>query len=180
MQIFICSLKEKKTCYRISETTWWVDHPLCSRVKQSLTKPSFRNWLICANHMLVLMRVICLPTQCVKLCQQDFTRIGILIRRPASLCNDRTRPAALKIWSNLIFNKQGQNVKLKASIQKADRKKLHASMLMDFAVIATLSLRLWGAFITFATVGNYVPLSLKKISNAVLKRENWIRWDKTI
>ena len=148
-----------------------MDHPLCSRVKQSLTKPSFGNRLICANELLVTMRVICIPTHCVNLCQQDFTRVGMLIQRPAVLYRDRTRPAALKLWSNPIFNEQDQNVKLKSSIQQADRRKLTDSVLMGFALIATLSLKLWDALISFDPVRKYVSLSLKKISNAVLKRE---------
>ena len=95
-----------------------------------------------------------------------------MIQRPADLYHDRTRPAALKIWSSLHFNEQDHNVKLKASIQQADRRKLTASVLMGFALIATLSLKLSDAFITFAPDRKYVPLSLKKISKAVLKREN--------
>ena len=35
---------------------------------------------------------------------------------------DKTIPAASKIWSCLIYNEQDQNVKLKASIQQADKK----------------------------------------------------------
>ena len=88
MQNFICSLKEIKTCYRKSEKSWWADHPLCSRVKQSLTKASFRIWLICANQLLLVMRVNCITTQCVNLYQEHFTRVGILIRRPAGLYHD--------------------------------------------------------------------------------------------
>ena len=91
----------EKTCCRKLQKTCWVDHPLCSRVKQSLTKPSFGRRINCANKLLVLMRVNCIHTQCVNLCQQDFKRVGILIRRTAALHHDKTRPTALRIWSFL-------------------------------------------------------------------------------
>ena len=53
---------------------------------------------------------------------------------------DKTRPAALKIWSSPTSNEQDQNVKLKASLQQADRGKLTASVLMGFVLIKTLCL----------------------------------------
>ena len=51
---------------------------------------------------------------------------------------NKTRPAALEIWSCPFSNKQDQNVKLKASLQQADRRKLTASVLMGFVPIGTL------------------------------------------
>ena len=95
------------------------------------------------------------------MCQLTPTRIYTrwdLDRETGRFILDRTRPAALKIWSILIFNEQNLNVKLKASIQQVDRRKLKASVLMGFTLIATLSFKLWDAFITFAPVRNYVPL----------------------
>ena len=46
----------------------------------------------------------------------------------------------MKVWSCPISNEQDQNVKLKASLQQADRKKLTASVFMAFVLIATLFL----------------------------------------
>ena len=54
---------------------------------------------------------------------------------------DRIKAAALKIWSCPISNEQDQNVKLKASLQQADRRKLTASVLMAFVLIPTLYLK---------------------------------------
>ena len=54
---------------------------------------------------------------------------------------DKTRPAVLKIWSCPISNEQDQNVKLIAFLQQADRRKLTASVLMGFVLIATLCLK---------------------------------------
>ena len=54
-------------------------------------------------------------------------------------------------------------MKLKASLQQADRRKLTASVLMGFVLIATLCLKPWVAFTTSFPVKNCVPCSLKKI-----------------
>ena len=82
------------------------------------------------------------------------------------------RPPASKIWSCLFSNEQDQNVKLKASLQQADRRKLTASVLMDFVLIATLCLKPWVAFITSVLVRSCVPVTLKRIFNVVAKRES--------
>ena len=74
-----------EVCWKRSGKSWWADYPLCSRVKQSLTKPSSGKRLIFARQLLVVMRVNGIPTQCANLCQQDFTRIEILIRKLADL-----------------------------------------------------------------------------------------------
>ena len=84
---------------------------------------------------------------------------------------DKTRPAAFKIWSCPISSEQDQNVKLKASLQQADRKKLTASVLMGFVLIATLYLKPWVAFTISVPVKTCVLLSLKRIFNAVAGRE---------
>ena len=81
------------------------------------------------------------------------------------------RPPALKIWSCLFSNEQDQNVKSKTSLQQADRRKLTASVLMDFVLIATLCLKPWVDFITSALVRTCVPVTLKRIFHVVAKRE---------
>ena len=79
-----------------------------------------------------------IPTRCVNPCRKVFIRVGISIQKRVDSYVDKTRPAALKTWSCLIFNEQDQNVKLKASVQQADRRKLTASVLMGFVLFATL------------------------------------------
>ena len=44
--------------------------------------------------------------------------------------------------------------------------------MMDFVLIATLSVKLWHIFITFAPVKNYVLRSPQKISNTVKKEKH--------
>ena len=73
------------------------------------------------------------------------------------------------------FHEQDQNVKLKASLQQAGRRKLTASVLMVFVLIATLYLKPRGAFTTSVLVKICVFLPLKRIFNAVARRENSMR-----
>ena len=96
-----------------------------------------------ANLLLGLMPANFIPTRCVNPCLPVFIRVGISIRRRVGLRIDKTRPEALKIWSRPISNEQDQNVKLKASLQQADRKKLTASVFMVFVLIAPLRLKPW-------------------------------------
>ena len=84
---------------------------------------------------------------------------------------DKTRPAALRRWSCPNSNEQDQNVKLKASLQQADKRKLTASVLMGFVLIATLCLKPWVAFTTSVPARSCVLLSLKRIFNVVARRE---------
>ena len=71
---------------------------------------------------------------------------------------DKTRLAAVKIWSSPTFNEQDSNVKLKASLQQADRKKLTTLLLMAFVLIATLWLEPGVAFTTSVPIQKYVLL----------------------
>ena len=70
-------------------------------------------------------------------------RVGISIQKRVDSYLDKTRPAALRIWSRPISKEQDQNVKVKASLQQADRKKLTASVLTCFVLIAILYLKPW-------------------------------------
>ena len=107
-------------------------------------------------------------------------RVGIWIQKRVDSHLDKTRPAALRIWSCPISNAQEQNVKLKASLQQADRRKLTDSVLMGFVLIATLCLKPWVAFTISVLVKSCVPLSLKKIFNVVARRERSLHWGHTI
>ena len=70
-----------------------------------------------------------------------------------------------------MSNEEDQTVKLKASLQQADRRKLTASVLMGFVLIATLFLSPWVAFTISVPVKSCDLLSLKRIFNAVAKKE---------
>ena len=101
-----------------------------------------------------------------------FLRVRISIHRQIVLHLDKTRPIALNIWSFSIISEQDQIAKSRASLQQAHRKKLAASVLMAFFLLATLCLKPWAAFITFVSVKKIDRPSLRKIFNVVARKEN--------
>ena len=105
------------------------------------------------------------PTRCVNPCRPVFAYVGIWTQKRVHSHFDQTRPADWKIWSCPIRNEQDQNVKLKPSLQQADRRKLTASVLMGFALIPTLCLKPLVTFTTSVLVNSAVASSLKKILN---------------
>ena len=78
-----------------------------------------------------------------------------------------------------LFQRKDQNKKLEVFLQHADRKKVTALVLMGFILIATLRLKPRIAFTTSVPVRKYVLLSVKKIFNAVARREGSRHWDDT-
>ena len=68
------------------------------------------------------------------------------------------------------FQRTRPNVKLKASFQQTDIRKLTASVFMGFVIIATLYLKPCVAFTTSVPVKSCVFLSLKKIFNVVARK----------
>ena len=140
--------------------------------KQLLMKLFFENQQTYANLLLGLTLANYTPTRCVNPCRPVFIRVGISIQKLVDSYLDKTRPAALKIWSCLISNEQDQNVKLKVSLQQVDRRNLIASVLMACVLIATLCLKPWVAFTTSVPVKNCVLPSLKRIFIVVTKRES--------
>ena len=117
------------------------------------------------------------PTRCVNPCPQVFISVGKSIQNPVDPYLDKTRPVALELWSCLIFNVQDL---MRASTLQADRRKLTASVLMDFVLNATLCLKQWLAFTTFLPVKSSAHLSLKKISNVAVGKENSMIWDEDV
>ena len=140
--------------------------------KQLLMKLFIENQQTYENLLLGLMPANYIPIRCVNPCLPVFIRVAISIRKQVDSNRDRTRPSALKIWSFLIPNEQDQKVKLKASLQQPDRRKLTASVLMGFVLIATLCLKPWVAFTTSVPVKSCVLLSLKRIFNVVARKES--------
>ena len=83
---------------------------------------------------------------CQPLCPPVFLRVGISTQKRVDSHLDKTRPAVLKIWSCPITNEQDQNVKLKRSLQQADRRKLTASALMGFCSYCNTVFEAMGCF----------------------------------
>ena len=157
-----------------------VAHLSFLRGKQLLTTLLFENQHTYGNLLLGMTLANYTSTQCVNPWRPVFIRVGISIQKRIDSYLDKTGPAVLKIWSCLISNEQDQNVKFKASLQQADRRRLIASVLMGFVLVATLCLKLWVACTTSVPVKSCVLLSLKKIFNVVARRKSSMHWDDTI
>ena len=172
MQSSIHSQKETKTFCEKFEKMLLVVHLSFSHGKQLLMKVLFENQQTYANLLLELTLANYTPTRSVNPCRPAFIRVGISIQRRVGSYLNKTRPAALKKWSCLIFKVQDLIVKLKASLQQADRRKLTASVLMGFVLSATLCLKPWVAFTTSVPVKSCVLLSPKKKFNVGARRES--------
>ena len=177
MQNSIHSQKEIKTFWRLFEKILLVAHLSFLHAKQLLMKLLFESLQTYANLLLGLTLANYIPTPCVNPGLPVFINVGCRTQKRADSHLDKTRRAALRIWSCPISNEQDQKVKLKASLQQADRKKLTASVLMGFALIATLSLKPWVVFTTSVPVKSCVLLSLWKKFNVVTRRESSMHWD---
>ena len=134
---------------------------------------------ICKS-MLGLTLANFIPTRCVNPCLPVFIRIGIWTQKRVDSHLDKTGPVALKIWSCFIFNEQDLIVKLRASTVQADRRKMTSLALMGFVPIPILCLKQWVVFITFVPVKSSTHLSVKKISNVAVGKENSVNWDEAI
>ena len=126
--------------------------------KQLLMKLIFESLQTYTNLLLVLTLANYFPTRCVNPCLPVLIRIGIWTQKRVDSHLDKTRRTASGIWSCPISNEQDQKVKLEASLQQADRRKLTASVLMGFVLIATLCLKPWDAFTTSVPVKSCAPL----------------------
>ena len=69
------------------------------------------------------------------------------------------------------FYEQDQIATSRASIQQADKRKLTASVLTDFVLIATLFSKHWTAFTIFIPVKKCDRLASKRVFNVAVKRE---------
>ena len=134
-----------------------VAHLLFLHAKQLLMKLLLENQQTYANLLLGLMPANYTLTRCANPCPTVFIRVGISIQKPVDTHRDKTRPVALKIWSCLKFNEQDLIVKLGASTLQADRRKMIASVLMGFVLIATLFLKPWVAF-TILSLSRAAPI----------------------
>ena len=170
MQKSFPSQKEIKTFCRKFEKIL-VAHLSVLHAKQSLMKLSLENQQNYANLLLGLKLTNYSPTRCVNPCLPVFIRVGIWTQKRVETYLDKTRPAAWKIWSCLTSNEQDLIVTLRASTLQADRRKLTASVLKCFSLVAIVCLEQWVAFITFVPVKSSAHLSLNKIFNVLARRE---------
>ena len=113
-----------------------------------------------------------IPTRCANPCPPVFIRVGISIQKWVDSYLDKTRLAALKIRSCLISNEQDQNVKLKASLQQADRKKNDCFSVNGFGSHCNTVLEAMGCFYHFCPCQELRPsLTEEDIQRGSKKRE---------
>ena len=140
--------------------------------KQLLMKLSSESLQTYANLKLGLLLANYTPTRCANPCPPVLIRVGISIPKPVDSLLDKTKLIALKIWSFVIFNEQDLTVKVTASTLQANRRKMTALLLMGFVFLSMLCLKKWVALITFVLVKSCGHLSLKKLSNVAVRKEN--------
>ena len=90
--------------------------------------------------------------------------------RRFTLRQNKTRSFENMVMS--YFQRTRPECEFESFLQQADRRKMTASVLMGFVLIATLCLKPWVAFTTCVPVKSCVPLSLKKMFNVVAGRES--------
>ena len=113
--------KEIKTFWKKFEKMFLVVHLSFLHVKQFLVKLLIETLQTYGYLLLGLRPVNYIPTRCVNPCLLVFKRVGISIQKRVDSHLDKTRLAVLKIQSSPFSNDQDQNVKLKASLQQADK-----------------------------------------------------------
>ena len=174
------SHREINTCWKKFGKTSLTVHLSFLHAKQLLMKLFFEILQTDANLLLGLKPANSTPTGYVKPCALVFIRVGISIRKPVDSHRDKTRPVASKIWSCFIFNEKDLIVNLGASTLNADGRKLTASVLMGLVLFSILCLKQWVAFTTFVPVKSCIRLSLKKLSDVAVRRENSMNRDEAI
>ena len=113
-----------------------------------------------------------ISTGCVILWLPVFILNGISIQKRVDSHPDKTTPAAVKIWSCPISNNQDQNVKLKASLQQADRRKLTALSVDRFCSQCNTVFEAMGCFCHFRSRQDLRPsLTEEDIQRGGKKRE---------
>ena len=78
------------------------------------------------------MLVSSIPSQCANQCLLDCTRDGSTILKLKCSQLDKTNLAPLRMWFCRIFNKVDRSAKLRVMLQLVDKRKLIASVLMEF------------------------------------------------
>ena len=130
-----------KTYWKKLQKASLVVHLSFLYAKQLLMKFSSQSVQMYANLLLGLMPANYTNARCANPCPPVFIRVSMSIQKPVDSDLDKTSSAALKMRSCLIFNVQDLIIKWRASTTQADRKKLTASVLLGFVLIAILCLK---------------------------------------
>ena len=109
-------------------------------------------------------------------CQHKFTGLITLCDLDPDTSSFAPRQHKTRSFENMVmsyFQRTRPVCRIESCYTKSRRQKLTTSVLIAFFLIATLCLKLWVAFITFLLVKRNVHLSLKKILNVVVRKEDW-------
>ena len=172
MQSSIRSRKEIKTFWKNFEKMLLVVHLLCSHGKQLLMKLSFESQQIYANLLLELTLASYTPTRCVNPCAPVSIRVGIWIQKRLNSYLDKTRPAALKIWSCLIFKVQDLIVNFLSFFTTGRQKKIDCFSVDGFCFHCNTVFEAMGCFYHFCLCQELRPsFTEKEIQRGSKKRE---------
>ena len=165
-------LKATKTCRRIFVKIWLLVPPLSLHAKLWLTKLLSANQRIGASQLSAQKQANSIPIRCANQCLLDCIQDGTMTLNLKNSWLGRTKHALSKIWSFLIFNKLLGNVRLKAMVQLVDKRRLIASVLMEFLTIVTLSLKHWVVIVHYCPCQEARPsLTDNEIMRGIKKRE---------
>ena len=151
--------------------------------EQMLMKLLFENQKTYANLLLGLMPANYTHTRCVNPCQPVLISNGILLQRRSDWCLDKTRPAALKLWSCLIFKEQDHNAKIVSFYTTGRQKEIDGFNYDGFCSDCSNVSEVTVAYTTFVHFKKYVHTPLKKIFYVTRKREldelrqSYLQWE---
>ena len=143
IQKFIFLQSRIKICFGRYEKIWLVVLLLFLHAKLQLTRVLYANHQTCANRLLVSMLVRFISTQCVNHCLLDCIRDGSTILKLRDSQLAKTNLAPLRKWFRRTSNKVDQIAELRVMSLLVDKRKMVASIYMEFFIIVTLFLKQW-------------------------------------
>ena len=176
----IISQREIKTSWKKFEKTSLVVHLSFSHAKQLLMKPLSENLQTCANLLLGLMPGNYTTTGCLTPCPPcHYTRWHIVSETSRfTPRQNKTRSFEKMIMS--YFQRTRPDCKIE-SFYTTDRQKKYYRFSVDgFCSHYNSVFEAMGCFYHFCPVKSSAHISLKKISNVALGKENSMNWDEAI
>ena len=170
MATSIHSRKEIKNFWRKFEKMLSVVYLSFLRVRHLLMKLLFESLQIYANLLLGLMPANYIPTRRVNPCLPVVIRVGISIEKRVDSHLDKTRPAALKIWSS-YFQRTRPECEIERFFTTGRQKKIDCFSVVGFCSHCNTMFEAMGCSYHFCLCQELRP-SLKRIFNVVARRES--------
>ena len=118
--------------------------------RMSLIKISLGVCILCANQLLVLMRVNCFSTQGVNLWQQDFTHVGILPQWSTYLYRHRKKTRSFEILVMSYFQRMGRVWEIEDLYTTGRQKEIDCFIVDEFFSHSRTVFEAMGCFYHFA------------------------------